>query len=95
MAGQRQLQAATQRRAIDGGDGGLAQLLEPTKLCLDSLRFVEEGLGIFFGHLAKRVEITARKKGLLCRCQHNTREITLRLELLHCLAKCWQKRFRH
>ena len=53
MAGQRQLQAATQRRTVDSGDSGLAQFLEPAEFRLDGLRFVEEGLGIFFGHLAQ------------------------------------------
>ena len=65
MAGQRDLQAAAERRAVDGGDDGLAQGLQRTQVALDSFDGVEGLTGVLRSEVDHALQVTAGEEGLL------------------------------
>ena len=67
VAGERDLEAAAQRRAVDRGDDRLAELLEPAELRLHPGALVVERLRVGLGGLHQVVEVGAGEEGLLRR----------------------------
>jgi hypothetical protein len=65
VAGERDLVAAAQGRAVDRGDDGLAEGLDAAQVALDGEAAVEELLGGLRGDADQVAQVAAREEGLL------------------------------
>ncbi len=72
MAGQRNLEATAECRAVDRGDDGLAQRLQGSQLPLDRLDRVEGLPGVFRTGLDHGREVTTGEEGLLGAGDHHS-----------------------
>ena len=65
VAGQRDLQAAAERGAVDGGDDGLAERLQLAQVGLDALDRCEGLARVLRAEVDHALEVTAGEEGLL------------------------------
>ena len=78
---------AAQRRAIDGGDHGLAEGFQAAQLALDLQDHLVEALGLGLGDLDQFIEVAASEEGLLRRGDdHPGDGILFRLQTIDDLA---------
>ena len=65
MRGERDLQAAAERRAVDGGDDGLAERLQPAQVGLQPAHHLGDLGRVLLAGLLEVVEVAAGEEGLL------------------------------
>ena len=77
VSGQRDLEAAAQRAAVDRGHDRLAERLEPAQLRLDLAHPGSHVLGVLLVRLLQVVQVTAGEEGLLRRGDDHARDVVL------------------
>ncbi len=77
VAGERELETAAERGAVDGGDDGPAQRLQAPQLPLDVVDHRGEVRGVLGPHAAQPIEVAAGEERLLGGGDHDARDLFL------------------